>query len=239
MAEMFKHIGIVGCSAPGAALCYQTICTEAAASAGKPYSHPEISMHNHPFDAYVHCIEAGDWAGVVALMQSSAEKLARSGAEILLTPDNTIHQALEMFRGDSPLPGLHIAEEVTAEAKRQGRRRVALLGTKFLMEGPVYAAKLAAAGVDYRIPNAQERSRINEFIFSELVEGRFTDRARKYFIGVIERLRGEGCDAVGMCCTEIPLLLRPGDVPLPPLDSTRILARAAIKGAKGNFSDPS
>jgi aspartate racemase len=231
MAEKFKHIGIVGCSAPGAALCYQTICIEAAASAGKSYAHPEISMHTHPFDAYMDCIEAGDWAGVAALMRSSAEKVARSGAELLLTPDNTIHQALDMFRGDSPLPWLHIAEEVSAEAKRVGCRCVALLGTKFLMEGPVYAAKFAAAGVDYRIPEAKERMRINEFIFNELVEGRFTDQARNYFIGVIERLLSEGCDTVGMCCTEIPLLLRPGDVPLPLLDSTRLLARAAIKGA--------
>jgi aspartate racemase len=192
-------------------------------------------MHTHPFDVYMDCIEAGDWVGVAALMRSSAEKLARSGAELLLTPDNTIHQALDMFRGDSRLPWLHIAEEVSTEAKRLGLNRVALLGTRFLMEGPVYPAKFAAAGVDYRIPGVEERRRINGFIFREMVEGRFTDNARNYFIEVIERLRGEGCDAVGMCCTEIPLLLRPGDVPLPLLDSTRLLARAAIKAASGNF----
>jgi len=227
----FKRIGIVGCSAPGAALCYQTICTEAAAPVGRKHAHPEVGMHTHPFDAYMRQIEADDWNGVAGLMKSSAEKLAEIGAEFLLTPDNTIHQALDMFRESSPLPWLHIAEEVAAEAKRLGVRRLALLGTRFLMEGPVYPGKLAKQGIEFRVPDKKERERINRFIFDELVLGKVTDEARKYFIGVIERLRGEGCDGVGMCCTEIPLLLRSGDTPLPLLDSTRLLARAAIKKA--------
>ncbi len=228
----FKHIGIVGCSAPGAALCYQTVCTEAAALAGEKYAHPEVSMHTHPFSDYMRFVEAGDWEGVADLMLSSAEKLARIGADFLITPDNTIHQSFGLFRGRSPLPWLHIAEEVAAEAGRLNCRRVALLGTKFLMEGPVYPARFAAAGIEHLIPEEDERKRINRFIFDELVEGRVTPQAREYFLKVIARLRGEGCDAVGMCCTEIPLLLRPRtDTDLPLLDSTRILARAAIKRA--------
>lgn len=228
-----KHIGIVGCSAPGAALCYQTICTEGPALLGEKHAHPEISVHTHPFDEYMRRIEAGDWDGVAELMLDSAERLAKIGADFLIAPDNTIHQALDRFRDKSPLPWLHIAEEVAAEAKRLGCRRVALLGTKFLMEGPVYPAKLAAMGIEHRTPNAQERERINRFIFDELVEGRFTAEARAYFLEVIERLRAEGCDAVGMCCTEIPLLLSPGDTRMPLLDSTRLLARAALKRAAG------
>jgi aspartate racemase len=226
-----KHIGIVGCSAPGAALCYQTICTEAAALLKEKYAHPEVSMHTHPLSGYMRFIESGNWNGVSDLMLSSAKKLAKIGADLLITPDNTIHQAFDLFGGRSPLPWLHIADEVAAEAKRLGCRRVAILGTKFLMEGPVYPSRLAAAGIGHRIPEPRERERINKFIFNELVEGRFTPAARKYFVKVIERLRKEGCDAVGMCCTEIPLLLRPQDTSLPLLDSTRILARAALKRA--------
>lgn len=229
----FRHIGIVGCSAPGAALCYQTICTEGAALTGEKYFHPEVTLHTYPLSDYMRFIEAGDWGGVAELMLASAWKLAGAGAEFLITPDNTIHQAMELFSGRSPLPWLHIAEEVAAEARRLGCRRVALLGTKFLMEGPVYPGKFAAAGLEHRIPGPAERERINAFIFEELVEGRVTRPARDYFLKVTERLRGEGCDAVGMCCTEIPLLLRPGtDTDLPLLDSTRILARAALKYSK-------
>lgn len=228
-----KHIGIVGCSAPGAALCHQTICTEGAALLGQKYAHPEVSMHTHPFSEYMRRVEAGDWDGVAELMLSSARKLASIGADFLITPDNTIHQALPLLAERSPLPWLHIASAVTEEAGRLGYRRVALLGTKFLMEGPVYPPKFAQAGIEYRTPDAAQRERMNAFIFDELVEGRFTPEARAYFLGVIERLRKDGCDAVGMCCTEIPLLLRPQDTPLPLLDSTRLLARAALKKAVG------
>ena len=232
---MTRHIGIVGCSAPGAALCHQTICTEAAALIGQKYAHPEVSMHTHPFSEYMRHVEAGNWDGVAELMLSSSEKLAKIGADFLITPDNTIHQALDLFRSRSPRPWLHIAEEVAAEAKRLGSHRVALLGTKFLMEGPVYPSRFEKLGIEYRIPERNEREFINGFIFDELVEGKVTSQARTYFMGVIERLQQEGCDAVGMCCTEIPLLLRPGeDTKLPLLDSTRLLARAAIRRAIGN-----
>ena len=231
---MAKHIGIVGCSAPGAALCYQTICTEAAAMMGRKYAHPEVSMHTLPFDRYMACVEAGDWRRVAKLMLTSAKKLSAAGADFLITPDNTIHQALDMMRSRSPLPWLHIAEVVALEAKRLRCRRVALLGTKFLMEGPVYPPRFAALGIECRLPAPAERARINKYIFDELVHGEVTPGARKYFSSVIGRLKKEGCDAVGMCCTEIPLLLRPGkDTGLPLLDSTRLLARAALRTALG------
>lgn len=231
---MTKHIGIVGCSAPGAALCYQTICTEAAGLMGSKYAHPEVSMHTLPFKSYMDLIEAGNWNGVADLMRASGGKLAGAGADFLITPDNTIHQALDLLPPDSPLPWLHIAEVVALEAKRLGCGKVALLGTRFLMEGPVYPSRFARLGIECVIPDQEERRRINEFIFYELVEGKITSGAREYFSAVISRLKKEGCDAVGMCCTEIPLLLRPGkDTDLPLLDSTRLLARAALKKALG------
>ncbi|PCI35408.1 MAG: aspartate racemase, partial [Elusimicrobia bacterium] len=180
----FQHIGIVGCSAPGAALCHQTICTEGAQLLGEKYAHPEISMHTHAMAEYMPHIESGNWKGVADLMLSSAEKLAKIGADFLICPDNTIHEAFEHLESRSPLPWLHIAEEVASEAKRLQCRRVALLGTKFLMEGSVYHPYFERAGIDYRTPNPEERERINQFIFDEMVEGRFTVEARTYFSGV-------------------------------------------------------
>ena len=99
------------------------------------------------------------------------------------------------------------------------------------MTGPVYPTKLAAAGVAYEIPGAEDRERINDVIFQELVYGRFEDRARSYLRDVIGRLGDCGCDAVVLGCTEIPLLISETDSPLPTLDSTRLLARAALRTA--------
>ncbi|KPL12168.1 aspartate racemase [candidate division BRC1 bacterium SM23_51] len=227
---MTKHIGIVACSGEGAALCYVTICIEGPALLGK-YAHPEITMHSHSFDEYLRYIETGDWDRVAELMLSSEAKVATAGADFAICPDNTIHEAFDRVVERSSLPWLHIAEEVATEAARQGYGRLGVLGTRYLMEGPVYREKLAAKGIEHAIPNADERERINRIIFDELVNGRFTAESRAYFSGTIDRLKNEGCDAVVLGCTEIPLLVSQEDSPLPTLDSTRILARAALKRA--------
>ncbi len=224
------HIGIVACSAEGAALCYRTICLEGAELLGR-HDHPEVSMHTHSLAEYMRFIDPGDWAGVAELMMSSAEKLARAGADFLICPDNTIHQAFELVEHRSPRPWLHIAREVACEAKRNHFKRLAVLGTRYLMEGPVYPQKLDAAGLDYRMPDARQREKINQIIMDELVNGEFLPQSRSYFTEVIRSLKGEGCDAVVLGCTEIPLIVNEESSPLPPLDSTRLLARAALRKA--------
>ncbi len=229
---MTQHIGIVACSAEGAALCYRTIALDGARLLG-PHDHPEVSMHTHPLARYMSCIDANDWPGVAELMLSSADKLARAGADFLICPDNTIHQAFDLVQHRSPRPWLHIAEEVAHEARRSHFKRLGVLGTRYLMEGPVYPEKLKAAGLEHRIPGAQERERINQIIFDELVNAQFTPRSLAYFQEVIRTLADEGCDAVVLGCTEIPLLVTPDSSSLPTLDSTRLLARAAVRKAAG------
>jgi len=224
------HIGIVACSTEGAALCYRTISLEGAAVLGA-HDHPEVSLHSHSLARYMKSIEAGDWAGVAELMLSSADKLAKAGADFLICPDNTIHQAFDLVEHRAPRPWLHIAREVAAEAKRREFRRLAVLGTRYLMEGPVYPQALKAAGIEYRIPKAEQRKRINEIIFDELVNGQFLPRSLAYYVEVIRSLKDEGCDAVVLGCTEIPLLVTPESSPMPTLDSTRLLARAAVRKA--------
>jgi aspartate racemase len=227
---MPQHIGIVACSAEGAALCYRTICHEGTDLLGQ-YAHPEVTMHTHPLSEYMRYIEADQWNDVAELMLSSAEKLAKAGAAFAICPDNTIHQAFDQVVERSPIPWLHIAEEVATEARRQGHRCLGILGTRYLMEGPVYPPKLADMYLDHLIPQPEERARINEIIFSQLVNGRFTDASRSYFHQVIERLKERGCDAVVLGCTEIPLLVTEETSPLPTLDSARLLARAALRRA--------
>lgn len=229
---MPQHIGIVGCSAEGAALCYRTLCTEGPALMGA-HAHPEVSLHTHSLADYVACLERGDWAGVGQLMLSSSRKLAVGGADFVIFPDNTIHQALPHIEGLSPLPWLHIADTVAAEASRRGYRRVGLTGTKWLVESEVYPQRLASRGIETLRPTPDEREEINRIIMDELVQGIFKPEAVRTFQQLIDRFRTDGCDAVVLGCTEIPLIMSDANSPLPTLDSTRLLARAALQRACG------
>ncbi|MBA4096861.1 MAG: aspartate racemase [Rhodospirillum sp.] len=224
------HIGIVACSAEGAALCYKTICVEGAQLL-RPHAHPEISMHTPSLADYVACLERGDLPGVADLMLASAEKLARIGADFLICPDNTIHEALPLVLPRSPLPWLHIAEVAAAEAAARGFQRLGITGTRWLVDSEVYPEALTARGLDYLRPNAAERAETNRIIMEELVYDTFQPDSVAYFQRVIARMRDEGCDAVILGCTEIPLILSDANCPLPTLDSTRLLARAALQRA--------
>ena len=225
-----KHIGIVGVSAEGAALCYRTICVEGAVLLGA-HNHPEITMHTYPLSEYMRAIEANQWHDVGRLLLKSAKMLVDAGAEILICPDNTVHQALDLVYEQLPVRWLHIADEVSAVAAKRRFKRLGVLGTRYLMEGPVYPAKLAARNIGYEIPGSEDRERINSIIFDELTYGRFEESSKQYFMRVIEVLRERGCDAVVLGCTEIPLLISENESPVPAIDSTRTLARAALAAA--------
>jgi aspartate racemase len=227
---MPEHIGIVACSAEGAALCYRTICAEGAEILG-PHAHPEITMHTPSFAGYMERIERGDWQGVGEIMLASARVLAGAGADFLICPDNTIHQALPLIEQRSPLPWLHIAQVVAVTATERGFRRLAITGTRWLVESEVYPEKLAARGIESLRPNADERDEINHIIMDELTYGIIRPEAVGAFQRIIGRMRAEGCDAVVLGCTEIPLLMNDANSPLPTLDSTRLLARAALRRA--------
>lgn len=225
-----QHIGIVACSAEGAALCYRTVCVEGAQLLG-PHAHPEVSMHTHSFAEYVRCLDRGDWQGVAELMLSSADKLAKIGVDFLICPDNTIHRALPFVEPQSPLPWLHIAEVVAARAVERGFKRLGLTGTRWLVESEVYPEKLSPRGLEFVRPSATEREEINRIIMDELVYGIFKPEAVAYHQKIIGRMKDQGCDAVVLGCTEIPLLMNDSNSPLPTLDSTRLLAQAALRRA--------
>jgi len=192
------------------------------------HMHPEVSMHTHPLGRYMVHIRSGNWEEVAKLMLSSARKLADAGADFVICPDNTIHEAFDLVAAESPIPWLHIAEAVAAEAGRRGFKCLGITGTKYLMTGPVYNDMLAKFGIRCEIPDSADRERIDTVIFKELVNGRVSEASRVYFNEVIGGLKERGCDAVVLGCTEIPLLVDPDDCPLPTLDSTRLLARAAL-----------
>jgi aspartate racemase len=225
-----KHIGIVACSAEGAALCYRLICREALTLVGKN-DHPRITLDSIAMAHWLPAFDAGDYAGVARLMLESARLLAAAGADFLICPDNSAHLAWDHVQAATPLPWLHIARVVGEEASRRGFRRVGILGTRYTMAGPMYSKSLGALGIEAVVPEAADFETVDRVIFAELVDGVFTDRSRQAYNRVIARLGERGCDAVALACTEIPLLVRAEESSLPMLDSTRLLARAALMEA--------
>lgn len=227
-----RTIGIVACSSEGAALCYRTICARAPAVLG-PHAHPEIALHGASLAEYVVALEAGDLEAVGAIMLRSAEKLAAAGADFVICPDNTIHAAMDYVRPRSPLPWLHIAEVVAAEAHQRGVRKAALLGTRWLVESAVYPDALDAQGIAYLLPEEDEKTEVARIIMDELVNDIQIGTSIAYLLELIERMEERGCDAVILGCTELPLVLSDDNSVLPALDSTRLLADAALRHAIG------
>ena len=226
---MSRHIGIVGCSSEGAALCYRTICLEAEPLMGL-HAHPEITMHTISLAEYMKFLNGKvDWQGVAELMLRSAEKLKRAGADFLICPDNTIHAAMNYVLPNSPLPWMHIAQVVGTAAQGRGFKKLAITGTKFLVESDVYPHELEKLGIACVCPSKEQRKNINNIIFNELVRGIQKLESLFYMQQTIEQMKNQGCDAVVLGCTELPLLVTEEDSPLPTLDSTRLLARAALQ----------
>lgn len=221
------HVGILGHSADGACLAFLEVVRESARALG-PHEHPEVTLSMLPMGPMFAAYDRNDLGAVNAHLRRSCARLADAGCDFFACPDNTAHVAMDAATEAYPLPGLHIAEIVATRARDDGRRRVALLGTRWTMEGPSYRAAFARAGVELGIPEPEERAMINRVIFDELCQGRLLDASRDAFVAVIERMRRDGCDAVALSCTEIPLLITPDVSPLPTLDSTRLLARAAV-----------
>jgi aspartate racemase len=188
-------------------------------------------MDSIPLAAWMPAFDAGDHEALAGIMLESARLLASAGADFAICPDNSAHLAWDEVHAATPIPWLHIAGVVGAEARDRRHRRVGVLGTRFTMDGPVYRDALAPLGIEVVVPGSEDRTTVDRIIFDELVDGVITDDSRKAYQSVIERLARQGCDAVALACTEIPLLIGPDDSPLPTLDSTRLLAAAALREA--------
>jgi aspartate racemase len=232
-----KHIGILAHSAEGASLCFLEVCHAGEAKLGE-HNHPDITLDIIAMGAAMPLWERNDYAAVREILARSCDRLQRAGADFFVCPDNTAHLALELDGPPLALPGLHIAEIVAQTAKTKGFRCVGLLGTKWTMDGETYAKAFARAGLDYRVPPPAERADMNAIIFDELVLGQFRDTSRARVVAMIEGLKRGGCDAVALSCTEIPILITQDVSPLPILDSTRLLARAAVDVALGEKPMP-
>ncbi len=227
-----KHIGILGHSFEGATLCFRTACLEGVKRLG-PHLHPEITMTCSPMEPLLDDWDRGDHEKLRSFFEREARKLAAAGCDFFVCPDNTAHIALETPGDDFPLPVLNIAEVVADRAKGEGRRKIGILGTRFTMSGPVYPGALGRRGIGWAVPDEDDRKMVDEVIFGELCLGQFRDESREAFVTIIDKLKDKGCDAVALVCTEIPLLVSAEISPLPILDSSRLLATAAVEAATG------
>ena len=225
-----RHIGILAHSADGAALCFLEMIRAASARLGS-HNHPEITLSILPMGPALESYARQDLAAVRTYLARTAERLAAAGCDFFVCPDNTAHLALELSGDPLPLPALHIAAIVAERARSNRCRRVGLLGTKWTMEGAVYPSAFAKQGIEMRTPPPQDRQLVDDVIFDELCQGVVSDRSRSEYVRIIDALKREGCDAVALCCTELPLLVTPAVSPLPTLDSTRLLAHAAVDAA--------
>ncbi|HEX8842036.1 MAG TPA: amino acid racemase [Sphingomicrobium sp.] len=232
-----KHIGILAHSFEGATLCFHEACVQGVSRLGA-HLHPEITMTCSAMALVLDAWERGDNEELRAFFMKDAKKLAAAGADFFVCPDNTAHIALESAGEQFPIPGLHIGEVVAEQARCDGRRKVGILGTKYTMNGPVYPGALGRRGLEWAVPGPEDQKLINDIIFDELCLGVFKDESRKAYVEIIDKLKRDGCDAVALVCTEIPLLVTSGVSPLPTLDSTRLLARAAVEVAIGERPMP-
>ena len=232
-----KHIGILAHSFEGAALCYRTMCLEGVERLGA-HRHPEITLTGVGMADLLPAWDTSDLPALRAAFFEDAEKLAAAGCDFFVCPDNTAHIALESPGEPFPIPALHIGEVVADEAQRRGFRKVGILGTRFTMAGPVYPGALGRRGIGCLAPDEADRKTVDDIIFDELCLGVFTDGSRAAYVRIIEKLKADGCDSVALVCTEIPLLITADVSPLPILDSTRLLAKAAVEVALGERAMP-
>jgi aspartate racemase len=232
-----EHAGILGHSIEGAALCLREFAAEGIRRLG-PHAHPDVTLDCIALAESMPAWESGDLVTIRTILARSLERLAAAGASFFACPDNSAHLALEQPGESLPLPGLHIADEVAGCAAGEGYRRVGVLGTRFTMDGWIYPRALADRSIEHRVPDARDRAMVDAVIFDELVNGVFADTSRREYVRVIEQFRDDGCDAVALVCTEIPLLVGPDTSPLPVLDSTRLLAWAALEVAAGRRPMP-
>ncbi len=232
-----KHLGILAHSAEGAALCFRAFCQDGFTELG-PHEHPDVTLDCIALARSMPAWNEGDHLSIRATLSASVQRLAGAGADFFVCPDNTAHMALEQPGENFALPGLHIAEVVADRAVREDHTRVGVLGTRYLMEGPVYPKAFASRGIAAEVPEAGDRHILNEIIFEELVNGVFSAASRQEYVRIIGQLGARGCDAVALACTEIPLLVTRDASTLPTLDSTRLLARAAFDVAVGHRALP-
>lgn len=231
------HIGVHQYSVEGAVLCYHEVMLEGQRRLGE-HLHADVTMTGLSMAPTLPEWDRKDYPSLRARSAEVVERLAVAGADFFLCPDNTAHIAMEIEGPEFALPGLHIGEVVADEAVRRGFAKVGVLGTNWTMEGLVYPRALEARGIGWAVPPAETRVELHRIIMEELCLHEFLEPSIEFYRRTIDALKNEGCDSVALVCTEIPIIISDENSALPTLDSTRLLARAAVDVALGEQPMP-
>jgi aspartate racemase len=227
------HIGIVGHTIEGAADFVRGIASYGS-RAIHDYQHPEFSLNCVAMGETLDAMRRGDLEELHGILALSTRRLRAGGADFFVCPDNTAHLALESDGPDLALPGLHIADVVVAEAHRHGHDTLGLLGNSWVLESDMYQSRCEVRGIATIVPEPADATTLHAIILDELVMGRYSAEARDEVLAMIGRLADKGCSAVALACTELSLLVPPSVSPVPLLNSTRLLAQAAVETAVGH-----
>ena len=227
-----KTIGLIGgMSWESSKLYYELINQKVKVELGGFHSCKSI-LYTVDFEEIHRLQGEGNWAALDEIMVDAAQSLEKAGAEIILICANTMHLCSPAIIKNVNIPLLHIAEATGQAIKAKGLSKVALLGTKYVMEKDFYKDLLTNKfGLEVLIPTAEERDYIHEVIYGELVQGVFTDESKKGYQKIIQNLREKGAEGAILGCTEIPLLIKPEDVAIPTFNTTKIHAEQAVAWA--------
>lgn len=225
-----KHIGIVGITAEGSALCYRLIVSKAAELFGTPVKHPEITIHNFSFDEYFTAgpTEGEGWSRVHDKILLSIEKLKVAGSDFIIIPANTIHHDFKYLEKKSTLPIINMIDIVVNQCGAIASKKVGVLGTYFTMTGNLYRDELSQKGIETVVPNEEECRLVHSIITNDLLAGKANKNHTNILMGIIKNMN---CDSIILACTELPLVIGSEHTKIPIINSTQLLANKALEYA--------
>ncbi len=228
---MHKTIGILGGMSPESTVAYYEHITRTYTERFGDYGYPQILIYSVSFQTYVDWPEEGRWDLVAEGLSQGARSLDLAGADVILIATNTMHIVFDEVAASVNVPMLSLLDAVGEAIEARGMRTVGLLGTAFTMEKTFYQDALAERGITILLPEGEDRKRVNDVIYDELVAGVIRDASREVFLGIIDDLEARGAEGVILGCTEIPLLVSQELSALPLFDTTTIHAEAALRYA--------
>jgi len=226
-----KRIGILGGTSPESTVSYYTRITHEHTRRFGNVAFPEILIYSVSFQSFVDWSAAGEWDAIAAAMSNAFDRLAAAGAQVGLIAANTLHRVFDEVAASCPIPLLHIVEPTALAIRAAGLTRVGLLGTRYTMEEPFYAERLARHGLSPLVPDRPARDEIHRIIYEELTRGVLQAEAKAFTLSVIQDLASQGAQGIILGCTELPLLVTPQDTALPLFDTAILHADAALDAA--------
>ena len=222
-----KIIGMIGGMSWESSADYYRIVNELVRQKRGGHHSARIIMYSVDFAEIERCQAAGQWDMAAEILCQAASTLEKAGAQLLVLCTNTMHKVADQIQAAVQIPFLHIADATGEAIHAHGLTRVGLLGTRYTMEQPFYKDRLVQMGFEVLVPTESQRQSVHDIIYQELCMGVVKDESRQLYCNIVTDLQQRGAQGVILGCTEIGMLIRQVDVPLPIFDTARIHAESA------------